>query len=130
MRIIRQITGDVMSGGLIAVLLALTMLLQGALGGYTQSAMASVGPAGEIICSSHGAVAPAEQPGDKHSSDCCLTGCQLASSLPTILPALGSSLATAPASNPDITRHSTDDNFSPRLIGLAGRPRAPPVLPV
>jgi hypothetical protein len=129
MRIFRQITGDVMSGGLIALLIALTILLQGVLGGYGQSAMASSHPAGEIICSSHGAVTPTEKPGNKHNTDCCLTGCQLAFSLAALLPVFGSSLATAPASDPGITDLSTKDWISPRLAGLAGRPRAPPVLP-
>ena len=129
MRIFRQITGDVMSGGLIAVLVALTIMLQGPIGGYGQSAMASIYVDDGIICSSHGA--PAErQPGDHHETDCCLTSCQIAAFLATALPAFGPSVPAYLVSDADISGSATSGGLPLRLLGLSGRPRAPPLFSV
>lgn len=93
MRFFRQIIGDRMSGGPLAVLLCVLIVLQGLLADRTMAAMEAMGPDhGQIICGSHGVESldhgqhddhlgqvghNGHQPAEQSRKDCCLAACQV-----------------------------------------------------
>jgi hypothetical protein len=88
MRFFRQIIGDRMSGGPLAVLLSVLIVLQGLLADRTMAAMEVMGPDhGQIICAAHGVQAADHDLHDGHAPDgqsngqsrrdCCLAACQV-----------------------------------------------------
>jgi hypothetical protein len=87
MRFFRQIIGDRMSGGPLAVLLSVLIVLQGLLADRTMAAMEVMGPDhGQIICAAHGVQAADHDHHDGQSDgtsggqsrrDCCLAACQV-----------------------------------------------------
>lgn len=93
MRFFRQIIGDRMSGGPLAVLLCVLIVLQGLLADRTMAAMEAMGPDhGQIICGSHGLESldhgqhamqaghhgqDGHQPSEQSRKDCCLAACQV-----------------------------------------------------
>lgn len=129
MRFFRQIIRDAMSGGVLAGLIAVMLLLQGGISGYAQASMLSLDGALEVICSSSGAE---EHQGksllDGVPQPCCQAACQIAHSITPGLPCdngpvfaprivIGETVALLPSV------HET-----PRLLGLSGDVRGPPNL--
>ncbi|MGK9051854.1 DUF2946 family protein [Neorhizobium petrolearium] len=127
MRFIRQIIGDSMSGGVLSALIAVMLLLQGAIGGYAQAGMASSHADAGVICTEHGADASTpEGPSGKSWPTCCGIGCQALSSLSSLLPVKGPSLR-APLLVEAATASTPVGTVSaPHALGLAREARAPP----
>lgn len=125
MRFFRQIIADMTSGGLLAAVIAVTMLLQGAIGGYAQAAMVADDPG--VICSSHGAETGSHKQTDgSDRRDCCLTACRIAASLAVALPVKSPVVVARVPVVSDVLGVPTGDEVSPHRLGLARDARGPP----
>lgn len=127
MRFFRQIIADMTSGGLLAAVIAVMLLLQGAVAGYTQAAMVADDPG--VICSLHGAETGSHKQTDgSERRDCCLTACRIAAAFTAMLPAKSPvPLFSAPVVS-DILDIPAGDFVSPHRLGLARDARGPPSL--
>jgi len=130
MRFFRQMIDDVLSGGVLAALVAVMLLLQGAASGYAQAAAVhDLGP--DIICSSHGDDNPQPAPFQDHGKrDCCLAACQLTHASFLALPALSSVFPPRAGALQAAILPRPGHRPALRTPGLPGSPRAPPVSPV
>jgi len=125
MRFFRQIIADMTSGGLLAAVIAVMLLLQGAVGGYAQAAMVSDDPG--IICSSHGAETGSHKQTDgSERRDCCLTACRIAATLGIALPAKSPVIVVRTPVVSDIFSVLPGKPVSPHRLGLARDARGPP----
>ena len=125
MRFFRQIIADMTSAGLLAAVIAVTMLLQGAITGYAQAAMVADDPG--VICSSHGPETGSHKQTDgSERRDCCLTACRLAASLAVALPVKSPVLVVRIPDVADVLDILPGDALSPHGLGLARDARGPP----
>jgi len=131
MRFIRQIIGDSMSGGVLSALIAVMLLLQGAIGGYAQAGMVSSHADAGIICTEHGTGVPKPgAPADKSWPACCGIGCQALSSLASLLPVKGPALSAPLFMEASSAGVPADAGPTPRALGLTREARAPPASPI
>ena len=125
MRFFRQIIADMTSGGLLAAVIAVTMLLQGAISGYAQAAMVADDPG--VICSSHGAETGSHKQTDgSERRDCCLTACRIAAALTMALPAKSPTVVSHVPVVSEVLSVAPGDPVSPHRLGLARAARGPP----
>jgi hypothetical protein len=127
MRFFRQIIADMTSGGLLAAVIAVMLLLQGAVSGYAQAAMVADDPG--VICSSHGAETGSHKQTDgSDRRDCCLTACRIAAAFTATLPAKSPVVVSSLPVVSDVLGIPPGDPVSPHRLGLARDARGPPPL--
>lgn len=125
MRFFRQIIADMTSGGLLAAVIAVMLLLQGAVSGYAQAAMVADDPG--VICSSHGAETGSHKQTDGgERRDCCLTACRIAAAFTATLPAKSPVVVSHLPVIADVLSIPPGDFVSPHRLGLARDARGPP----
>jgi hypothetical protein len=127
MRFFRQIIRDAMSGGVLAGLIAVMLLLQGGISGYAQASMLSLEGAVEIICSSSGGEHQSDdKPFGSMPQPCCQAACQIAASVAPALPCDIGPVAVLPAATAETPAIVASIHETPRLLGLSGDVRGPP----
>lgn len=127
MRGLRRIFGDRVSGGVIVVALAYTLLLQGLLGAYARTALAAPGDEGPAaFCYSLAAPDGEPAPLASLAHDCCGLLCKTACAAPAALAGgdLGAAFAAAAPLAPG--RGAQPDALSPPALELLRSARAPP----
>ncbi|MBW6421418.1 hypothetical protein KX729_08190 [Rhizobium sp. XQZ8] len=125
MRFFRQIIADMTSGGLLAAVIAVMLLLQGAIGGYAQAATAADDPG--VICSLHGTETGSHKQTDgSERRDCCLTACRIAAAFTATLPAKSPAIVSRLPVVSDVLGIPPGDFVSPHRLGLARDARGPP----
>ncbi|MDE1157881.1 MAG: hypothetical protein PW791_06320 [Neorhizobium sp.] len=135
MRFFRQIIADRMSGGALAMLLCVLIVLQGLLADRTMAAMETMGPDhGQIICGAHDVsvldhdhhdgTGPAEQ----SRKDCCLAACQVVQGFAAGLAVTFVVLANGwPQGDDRGILAPTPTLFLPRNVSIALGARGPPL---
>jgi len=127
MRGLRRILGDRVSGGVIVVALAYTLLLQGLLGAYARTALAAPDAEGlAAFCYSLGLPDGDPAPLESLAHDCCSLLCKAACAAPAALAGgdLGAAFAAAAPLSPG--RGMQAERLSPRALGLLRSARGPP----
>jgi hypothetical protein len=123
MRTMRLMVGDRLSGGVIAVLAGVFLVLQSISGSaaLTRMAAMSVDPLA-VLC------APGGSGGDEavHPLDCCATLCQTANSSAALPPPEGLALGPAAAISLDAPQGMATERFASQLRHGLKQPRAPP----
>lgn len=128
MRFFRQIIRDAASGGVLAGLIAVMLLLQAAISGYAQASMVSFENAVEIICAGDNAQSHTEKkPFDGQGRPCCQAACQIVAS---ITPGLACDHVAAHVFDRPrdigMPAHPAAMAETPRLLGLSRDVRGSP----
>lgn len=133
MRFVRQVIADRLSGGVLALLLAFMLMLDGTIGMHAQASMASAvhAAANEIICSTNVADSDGQhhKRGSGERPECCSAACQFAAQFAaTDLPAMPVQHWPLPsAAAPLACRYAV---ALPRLSVLHASARGPPAFSI
>jgi hypothetical protein len=137
MRFFRQLISDATCGGPLAALVGVLMALQALIGGIGTGTMALASVERTIICSDgtaktadHRSHDGSHQSDSTHKKDCCLTACQIASSVHIGIPAKAPLPAVTSAIQPPPGLMRADIVLPLRHLGSSRTARGPPVSPV
>ena len=123
---VRRMIRTRMTGGILAVVLAYALLLQGLVGTYAQATMATAGPA-TAICSHAGTTGTGgDHPLKDLAHDCCSAACQATCAIGAALTPgcdLGPVFHALPS---PAWRPHPDNGKPPRSLGLVREARGPP----